>query len=162
LETLVVEPGRCQFLAYKNIMICVWIAQADLASAKANERAARIMARRYSTGRSFVAFILDGLAGPTPDAMPVFARLMARGAELACMAYVLEGTGFWVSGLRSMLANAHRESGAAARLKVGTSADEIAEWLSAEHASRTGVAISVAELQEVLRNARNTPVATRR
>jgi len=142
-------------------MISVWLGQADLAAAKANERAAQIMARRYRAGRSFVGFILDGLPGPTPEAMAVFARLMARSAELACMAYVLEGSGFWASGLRSMIGNAHRESGAAARLKVGTTIDEIAEWLSSEHEQRTGVALSTAELHEALLKARTASIATR-
>ena len=161
LETLIVEP-RCRFFACKNILIAVWIAQADVASALANERAARMMAQRFSAGRSFVGFVLDGLPGPTPEALPVFAKLMARSSELACIAYVLEGSGFWASGLRGMISNAYRESGAAARLKVGTSVEEIAGWLSTNHALHTGVAIGESELREVLLKARGVAEAARR
>jgi hypothetical protein len=162
LETLIVVPGRCLFFVCGNILICVWIGQADLAAAQANERAARTMARRYKTGRSFVGFILDGLPGPTPEAVPVFAKLMARSAELACIGYVLEGSGFWASGLRGMISNAHRESGAAARLRIATSAEGLSDWLSTQHAQHTGVTIQAAQLCAVLAKARAIAEAARR
>jgi hypothetical protein len=154
LETLASERGRCVFLAYKNITIAVWTGQADLAAAQATERAARIMAARYRAGRSVVSFILDGVPGPTPEAGELLTRLMGQRESLACIAYVLEGSGFWASGLRSMITNAYRESGTASRLKIGTNADEIASWLSASHQHITGVAISQADLQQALQQAR--------
>lgn len=162
LEALNVEPGRCLFFACRNILICVYIGQADLAAALANEQAARTMARRYKGGRSFVGFILDGLPGPTPEAVPVFSRVLARSAELACIAYVLEGSGFWASGLRGMIGNAYRESGSAAQLKIGTSTDQISEWLSAQHARQTGVAIDAGALHAVLLKARSIAEDARR
>src|SRR5688572_14272441 len=44
LEMLVSEPGRCVFLAYKNITIGVWLGQADLRAAQAAVRAGAMMA----------------------------------------------------------------------------------------------------------------------
>ncbi len=162
LETLSVEAGRCLLFACRNILICAYIGQADLAVAQAHERNARTMARRHKDGRSFVGFILDGLPGPTPEALPVFSRLMARSAELACIAYVLEGSGFWASGLRGMIGNAYRDGGAAARLKIGTGANEISEWLSAQHAAQTGVAIEAGALLAALLKARSIAEDARR
>jgi hypothetical protein len=80
---------------------------------------------------------------------------MGQRGKLACIAYVVEGSGFWASGLRSMIANIYRESGAAARLKIDASVDAIAEWLSLRHKEVTGVAISEAELRSVLLRARS-------
>lgn len=153
-EILTFERERCVFLAYRNITMAVWTGQADLAAAQAAERAARMMAARHRAGRSYVAFILDGLPGPTPDATEILTRLMGQRDSLACIAYVVEGSGFWASGLRGMIANVYRESGAAGRLKIGATLDEVAGWLSSKHQEATGVAISEAELREALQHAR--------
>jgi hypothetical protein len=161
LERLTFERGRCVFLGYKNITIGVWSGQADVAAAQATERAARIMAARYRTGRSYVAFVLDGLPGPTPGATEIFTKLMGQRDSLACLAYVIEGSGFWASGLRSMIANAHRDSGAAAVLRIGTSVDDITKWLSERHTDATGVEVSEAEMRDVLLRARSCADLTR-
>jgi hypothetical protein len=154
LEILSFERDRCMFSAYKNITIGVFTGQADLAAAQAAERAGRMMAARYRAGRSYVAFILDGLPGPTPEATELLTRLMGQRDTLACIAYVVEGTGFWASGLRGMIANVYRESGAAGRLKVGTTIEDIADWLGSRHREATGLAISDTELRDVLAQAR--------
>jgi hypothetical protein len=154
LEALDVAAGRCAFYAYKNIMIGVWIGQADLAAAQALERAAQTMVLRHPSGRAYVAIVVDGLLGPKPEAMPIFKKLMAERKGLGCLAYLLEGSGFWASGIRSMISNTYREGGGAARIKIGTTPQEIADWLSAQHAQTTGVVIAPNELCDVLTRAR--------
>ena len=154
LEVLTSERGRCVFYAYKNITVAVWTGQAEENAARATERAARAMVARHSAGRSFVAFVLDGLPGPTPEATRVFTEAMGSREGLAHVAYVLEGSGFWASGLRGMINNAHRESGAKARLLVATTIEDVAAWLAPRHEQATGVAVSEEELRSVLANAR--------
>lgn len=154
LERLTSEPGRCAFFAYMNISIGVWTGQADVAAAKAAERAAAIAASRYPEGRSYVGFLLDGLPGPTPEAAEVFTRVMGLRESLSCIAYVLEGSGFWASGLRGMVNNVHRDSGSSGRLKIATSVAEVAAWLSRKHLDATGVAVSEPELLDALVQAR--------
>jgi hypothetical protein len=154
LEILSSEPGRCVFFAHKNITIGVWTGQADLAAAHAVEHAARVMASRHRAGRTYLAFVLDGLPGPTPEATQVFGRLIGQRDGLGCLAYVVEGSGFWASGLRSMINNMYRDSGASGRFKIGTSIEEVAAWLSVNHQRATGVAVSEEELREVLSQAR--------
>jgi hypothetical protein len=154
LEPLTSEPERCAFFAYKNITIGVWTGQADLAAAKAAERAAAIVAARYRAGRSYVGFLLDGLPGPTPEAAEILIRLMGQRDSLACIGYVIEGSGFWASGLRSLISNVYRESGTPGRLKIGTSVDEVAAWLSPKHLEATGLAVAEAELRDALVQAR--------
>jgi hypothetical protein len=154
LERLTSEPGRCEFFAYKNITIGVWTGQADLAGAKAAERAAAMMAVRYREGRSYVGFLVDGLPGPTPEGAEILTKVLGQRDTLSCIACVIEGSGFWASGLRSMVNNVHRESGASGRLKIATSVAEVAAWLSQKHQEATGVAVSVPELLDALVQAR--------
>ena len=160
LETLAGEPDRCALFAHRNLTVGVWLGQADLAAAQATERAARIMEARHPAGRSYVAFILDGLPAPTPDATDLFTKLMGQHDSLACIAYVMEGSGFWASGLRGMINNAYRESGAEGRLRIGTCVEEIADWLSQSHEKATSVAIPAEELRAVLLQARQQATST--
>ncbi len=162
LETLTFERDRCVFFAYKNITLGVWVGQANLAAAQAADRAGRMMAARHRTGRSYVGIILDGVPPPTPEAAELLTSTMGQRDTLVYQAYVVEGSGFWASGLRALVTNLYRESGAAGRLMVGTSVEEVAAWLSARHQEGTAVAVSEAELRDVLVKARATAHAASR
>lgn len=146
--------GRCHFSVYRNIAIGVWVGQADQLAAEAALRVGKEMEVRCPGRHSSVAFLLDGLPGPLPEAMPALTKLFARRPDLACTAIILEGSGFWASGLRSMINNSRREGGGGVPLRIGTSIDEIADWFSAQHAQETGVALTTAELREALAHAR--------
>ncbi len=154
LETLVVEPGRCFFGAYRNITISVWAGQANVAAAQVALRAGAEMARRHPGGHSAVCFVLDGLPGPTPEAQPLVAKLLGQRSALKCAAIILEGSGFWASGLRSMINNTHREGGGGTGLKIATTLAELVGWLSDNHEQRTGVAIAPDVLEQALSQAR--------
>lgn len=154
LETLAIERGRCHFSVYQNIAIGVWVAQADKPAVEAALRVADEMARRFTGRHSSVAFLLDGLPGPLPEALPLLAKLFAKRSDLGCTAMVLEGSGFWASGLRSMVNNSRRAGGGDIPLKIGTSIAEVVPWLSAQHEQQTGVAIAPTELAEALAFAR--------
>lgn len=159
LETLVVERGRCHFSVYRNITISVWVGQANVAAAQAALRAGKEMARRHPQGHSAACFVLDGLSGPTPDAQPLIAKVLGQRADLKCAAIILEGSGFWASGLRSMINNTHREANGSAGLKIATTLAEVVGWLSENHQERTGVAIAPDVLEEVLTRARQLGAA---
>jgi hypothetical protein len=154
LETLSVERGRCHFSAYRNISISVWVGQATVPAVHAAQRAAKEMAARFPNRHSAVSFVLDGLPGPVPEALPLLAKVMGQRGALACVATVLEGSGFWASGLRGMLNNSHREGGGGVLLKIGTTIEDVADWLSEHHYDETGVALTPAQLREALTHAR--------
>jgi hypothetical protein len=154
LETIWVEHARFYFGAYLNISIAVWVGQADLNAAQAMLRASDGMAQRNPRGHSSVNFVLDGLAGPTPEAQPIFKQLLGRRAQLACAAIILEGSGFWASGLRGMLSNTHREAGGGVPLKIETSVDPLVGWFSEQHQARTKVELQPMQLRDVLLHAR--------
>jgi hypothetical protein len=154
LETLAVEPGRCHFSIYQNIAIGVWVAQADRAAAEAALRVSQEMPKRCPNRHSSVAFLTDGLPGPMPEALPALTQLYARRSDLACTAIVIEGSGFWASGLRSMVNNTRREGGGDTPLKMGAAIGEVVDWLSEQHYKGTGVRIAPADLQQALAFAR--------
>jgi hypothetical protein len=154
LETLCVEQGRVHFGAYKNITISVWVGQANIPAVQAAQRATTEMASRHPNRHSAVSFVIDGLPGPTPEAMPLFSRLLGERNGRACTVIVLEGSGFWASGLRSMISNTHREGGRKSMLKVATSIDEVVDWLSEHHYDETGVGLTPDQLREALRHGR--------
>jgi hypothetical protein len=154
LETLVVERGRCHVSAYRNITISVWVGQANPAAAHAALRAGQEMARRHPQGHSTGVFVLDGLPGPTPDAQPLIAKVLGQRSSLKCAAIILEGSGFWASGIRAMINNTHREANGGASLKISTTLAEVVGWLSENHEERTGVAIAPDLLEQVLTQAR--------
>jgi hypothetical protein len=78
---------------------------------------------------------------------------MARLYELPglmCTAIVLEGSGFWASGIRSMASNLHRSATSSGLLRVQTSIEEVATWFPEEHRRRTGVNVAPDDLIRVL------------
>jgi hypothetical protein len=154
VETLVVVPGRCHFSVYRNVAIGVWVAQANREAAEAALRVAKIMAERFSGRHSSAAFLVDGIPGPMPEAMPALTQLWSKRADLACTAMIIEGAGFWGSGLRSMVNNIRREGGGEVPIKIGSTIGQVVDWLSERNERQTGVAIVPAELENALAHAR--------
>lgn len=161
METLVVVPGRCHFSVYRNVAMGVWLAQADREAAEAALRVGKIMAERFAGRHSSAAFLIDGLPGPLPEAMPALTKLWSKRPDLACTAMIIEGAGFWGSGLRSMVNNIRREGGGEVPIKIGSTIEQVVDWLSAQNEQHTGVAIAPVELGEALAHARRLAELTR-
>jgi hypothetical protein len=144
------EPGIYQYRAWQNINVGVWVGQATYEATKGLIEVGMEMRRRYPAGHSSIVFILDKLAAPTPEARELFAQFMRPGSSLMCNAIVLEGEGFWASGLRAMISNTHRGAAGSVHVGVGTSIDEILTWFPEAHAKCTGVMVKTAELRTAL------------
>jgi hypothetical protein len=158
-EELGTEPGVYHYSAWQNISVGVWVGQATLPAVVNLFSVGGQMNRRYRTGHSSVVFIADMAPAPTPEAGDQLKRVFGAGSQLACMGIVLEGAGFWASGLRSMLANMHRTSGGNARMRIHTSIDSVADWLPAEHARLTGVRVDAQALRRALQELRAHGIA---
>jgi hypothetical protein len=161
VEVLAVEPGRCHFSVYRNVAIGVWLAQADRTAAEAALGVAKEMAKRFAGLHSSVAFLVDGIPGPLPEALPVLTKLWAKRPDLACTGMIIEGGGFWASGLRSMINNTRREGGGEVPVKIGNSIADVVVWLSTQNARLTGVIIEPDELVHALTHARKLAELTR-
>jgi hypothetical protein len=145
-----VVPGVFHYNSYKNISIGVWVGQATLPAVQALLPFGKQIIQLYPDGHSSIVFILDKLPAPTADARELLGSFFSARSTLSCSAVILEGSGFWASGLRSMIANTHRTSTGSVKLRVSTTIDEVLEWFPAEHARATGIDVDPGELRSEL------------
>lgn len=144
-----VEPGVYAYYAYKNVSVGIWVGQAVKSAVAGLVEMSQENAKQHPDGRSSVVFVLDELPAPTPEAQEEMKRVYASEG-LAITAIVLEGTGFWASGIRSMTNNVSRAAGSSMLLRISTSIEEVVGWLPAAHLERTGVALPAAEFHKAL------------
>ena len=152
LEVLRLEPRVFAYCGWRNFSIGVWVGQATLPAVEGMLRMSEDLELRFPNGRSSVLFVTDKVPAPTQEARQAFAR--AYTPKLSCMAMVLEGDGFWASGIRSMSANVHRSADTPALLRVNNDIEQVVAWLPQQHLAHTGVNVSADELARVLRSAR--------
>lgn len=155
---LLVAPGVYAYYGWKNISIGIWVGQAVKSAVAALIEMGLEQAPHFPEGRSSIVFVLDQLPAPTPEAQEVMARLYAAGG-LVSTAVILEGTGFWASGIRSMTTNVRRAAATEMHLGINTSIDEVMGWFPAIHLERTGVMVRGQELARVLTELRTQGAA---
>lgn len=111
----------------------------------------RELKRRFPEGRSQVMFVCDG--APAPE-RAVSERLNGiydpSVSGIVCVAAVLEGSGFWASGIRSMITNMRMTAGAAGAVRTQETIEEVVRWLPEEHLKRSGVRLNATALAEAL------------
>ena len=161
VKLLRVEPRIYCYSAWQNLTLAVWVGQATGASVRNLGEISREMIRRHPEGHSSVVFILDKIPAPTPEAREVLDKVFHARNDLACVSVVIEGSGFWASGMRSLMGNTHRAAAGATStmLRLNTAIDEVVEWMPAEHARRTGVELDAEEFRRVLRDVREQGAA---
>jgi hypothetical protein len=148
------EPGVYHYSAWQGISIGVWVGQATLSAVHGILEFGAELRRNYPNGHSSVAFILDKLSAPTPEARDLVERIFSSKSALLCSAVVLEGSGFWASAIRSLIDNTHRTATSSVHLRICTSIDEVISWFPGEHAHATGIVVGAGELRSVLTEAR--------
>jgi hypothetical protein len=151
---LLCTRGHVSVSTHQNISIIVWVAHATVPAVQCLQEVSKTMIVRYPNGHSSVSFVLDGVGVPTPDAQVVLQRSLGARSQPHVTAIVLEGSGFWASGLRGMISNSHREAQAKSALKITTSIDSLVGWFCEEHGARTGVELAPMALRDVLQHAR--------
>lgn len=157
-----VEPGHFCCSTWQNVSILIWADRATREALARIQRVTRRMIETYPGGHSNVAFVLDGVKPPTPEAREIFTRLYnERVSNLKCLAVVLEGSGFWASTLRSSITNMQLEARRATAIAQYTSIEEVAAWMASIHSERTGVAMTPLQLRVALRAARSEGVPGR-
>jgi hypothetical protein len=148
-------PGVFHYCAWRNVSIGVWVGEATLSAIDSLSSFGASMGTFHPHGYSSVVFILDRVPAPTRDAQKSLEKLFNARTSLACVAVVLEGTGFWASGIRGMITNAHRGATGTVKLNVTTSIEGVLSWLPPEHGAATGVALDVELLRRALLVARD-------
>jgi hypothetical protein len=154
LEVLDVERRGHVFGLWKNVVVAVWAATANA------ERVARFAAvaskagERFSGLRSNVHVVVESAGLPGDEARAASSGLMnARQKQVACVALVVQGTGFWSGAIRGAMTHVHMQANTAVPLRMFGSMDEAARWLPGEHERRCGVALSPDDLRVVLESA---------
>lgn len=149
--TLAFERGRFRFALWQNVTVTLWTAQATLDAGQRILTVARGLARSFPQGRSQVMFIAAG--APAPDAATSELLSVIYDPEksgIVCIAAVLEGAGFWASGIRSRMTSMRIAAGNKMVMRTFDMLDEVVAWLPDEHAKRTGVVLEPEALRAVL------------
>jgi len=149
--TVDLDPGCFRFSVWRNVSITLWTAQATVEAAHRVLRTSRQLNGQFPEGRSQVMIVASGTPAPEGEASELLAEIYdPTSSRIVCIAGVLEGSGFWASAIRSRLTSMRLAGGSAMALRVQETIDEVVTWLPKEHAQRTGVQVSAAELKAVL------------
>ena len=151
VTTLDLDPGRFRLCVWQNISVTLWTDRATLDAGRRILKIGRELAQRFPQGRSQVMLI--AARAPAPDAAT--SELLAEVYDpersgIVCIAAVLEGEGFWASGIRSRMTNMRIAAGSKIAMQALSSIDEVATWLPDEHLERTGVTIGAEALRTAL------------
>jgi hypothetical protein len=145
------EPGAFIFGSWKNVFIGVWESQATMPAVDRMFRATKVMNDLHPSGRSTIHIVAHGAGLPTPEVRKHFVDALKKNADnLACVAVVVGGTGFWTSALRSFVTGLRWLAPRSFDFRMMTTIEGVAKWLPVEHARRTGVELDARRLIEVI------------
>jgi hypothetical protein len=146
-----IDEGRFRYSVWSNISVGVWADQATLEAAQRVIRVSKWMAERFPGGHSNIVFVLDGAPAPTAEANQVFAKVYDdKFSDLACMGIIIEGTGFWASGMRSLITSQRLHTPGKVRVRVSETVDDLLEWFMPEHTARTGEKLAAQDVRSAL------------
>ena len=72
-------------------------------------------------------------------------------AGIACVAVIIDGSGFWASALRGFITGLQVLAPGTLDLHAHASIDQVLAWLPTEHHKRTGVQLDVKPIALLLR-----------
>lgn len=148
-------PGEFSCFAWEDTTIIVWLKGATGPATSRLRVVTEEVARAHPEGFSNIHLVAYGAALPTAEAKRGFADLMTRyEKELACVATVFEGSGFWASALRSMNTGLQMLAQRPFPMRVLKDIDEVADWVPAEHLRHTGRRLQPRHLHAALSSAR--------
>ena len=160
------EPGRFAFGVCKNMTVAVWKTQGTGPAVARLGAVARKVAVECPLGYSAIHVICEGAGLPDGAARTGFEGLMREfSRELACVAVVVGGDGFWASALRAMVTGLWQAVPHKFEMRICGSCEEAANWLCPRHLERTGTHIDVEPLKQALEAAqrrRNDRASQRR
>jgi len=153
------EPGKYRFYKWQQLHIVVWV---GAAAGKTAQRLGRVTPKPLpGTRRSDIHIVTAGTALPSAEARSVFVELMREmQGDLACLAVVIEGGGFWASAMRSAVIGLGMMAPKVLPFRALGSLDDLTAWLPAEHKRLTGVTIDSVGLRRALTEARIGTIGT--
>jgi len=147
------ESSVCALGVCGNMTLIVWWTQATGAAVERVARLTRDVCAEYPR-ISNIHLIREGAPLPTPAARSGFVAMMRDHAEqLANVAVVVGGSGFWASTMRSAITGMRFVSPRTFELRLHGRAEEIASWLPAAHFARCGTRLRTEGLSALLSTA---------
>jgi hypothetical protein len=145
------EPGAFIFGSWRNVFVGVWESQATMPAVERMVRATNMLNDLHPAGRSTIHIVSNGAGLPTTDVRAHFVDALKKNAgQLACVAVVVGGTGFWTSALRSFVTGLRWLAPRSFDFRLNATVEEVTRWLPAEHAKRTGVVLEPRRLAQVV------------
>jgi hypothetical protein len=150
LASISFEADGCVMGSRKNITFAVWGTQGTLPLAMQFAKLSDDVGQVYPMV-STIHLILDDVRLPTADARKVLDDLTDRFTRrLACLATVVEGSGFRASAMRSFLTGMHMLQRQSYKAKTCETILEVANWLAPRHSAASGVPVVTDELLTTL------------
>jgi hypothetical protein len=132
---------------WKNVAIAVWGTQGTLPHVRQLERFSDELIADSPKGISAVHVVVN--AAPLPDSTTraEMNRLTDKYAKsLACMATVVEGSGFWASAMHSFITSIHWVARRPFKVRISSTIADGTSWMPTPHWERTGTRLAGAEL----------------
>jgi hypothetical protein len=156
LEVLGEAPGVFRSTMFDQIAITVWLGRLDAKSASVLAQVTRDTMKRLGNQRaSSIHMINPRVKLPDADARSALVEIMQEsGASVACVAIIVEGSGFWASALRGFITSVRVLGPRSYNLHEHGSIAEVVKWLPAEHFKHTGKHVDAGVLERNLFAAR--------
>lgn len=152
------EPGKFSFGVYRNVLVSSWMSQATGPAVERLVLVAQRVASECPEGFSAVHLVPDGLPMPDAQARATFRQLLNDfSQQLACVAVVVGGDGFWASALRAVVTSIWQGTNHPFEKRIFGNAAAVVDWLPSRHEKRTGVALDTMTLRGLLAVARTIP-----
>lgn len=148
---LLYEAKGCLFGTWKNVIVAIWTTQATGPLVSVLSEITIEFSKAHPERFSLVHVIGRGPPLPTAEARDLFVRETRKHSkDLACVGTVLEGSGFWASAVRSFIVGIRFVVPRTFDIQTYASIAEVAAWLPAPHAAKTGVTIDRREFERAL------------
>ena len=150
-EPIVYEGTEGVFLgSWKNIFVSIWLEQATILAVERMVAAFAAMPR-IAAKRSDIYIITDGARLPEASVRSYFIdTIQASEHELASVAVVVEGSGFWASAVRSFVTGLHWLAPRSFDFRLHGATAEVIDRLPEVHEQLTGVRIDGNRLNRIL------------
>lgn len=161
---IVYQDDEHLIATFQNVIVTVWGTRSTVATIEHLDSAAHQLWARHPTGISSLHLILHSEGMPDGAARAALNKLTdVHAPHLACVATLVQGSGFWASAMRGLLTSLHFLVRRPFKARICASLEEMASWLVEPHARMTGVTLerdAVCSILQVLAQ-RMTPIAGR-
>ncbi|MET0595143.1 MAG: hypothetical protein ABW133_20755 [Polyangiaceae bacterium] len=149
------------FGSWKNVLVSIWEAQGTIVAVDRMLDAVAAMPR-ISPKRSDIYVIAEGARLPESGVRDHFVEVIqSHSADLACVAVVVEGSGFWASALRSFVTGLHWLAPRSFDFKLHGSIDDVITHLPPVHERLSGIHLDHGRFERLIREWRANGMARR-